>query len=196
MDECVPQSDEIFHKRVILFQSLSQALLSNTQKHFWPVVFIKAEMHSRLQTQNTSITADLLWPHMWGSVNALGMNMYGRGQFKSVCLCALSIYERRPWKGHFTFISLKSGAVCVCLNVAQLKGEKKTQSIQGAEENIFQSNARGLDHLHDRGCPLHKGGNCVLGVEGHGEGWSLWVQKPVRKNRKHALVFDRWSPQR
>lgn len=137
MDECVPQSDEIFHKRVILFQSLSQALLSNTQKHFWLVVFIKAEMHSRLQTQNTSITADPLWPHMWGSVNAFGMNMYGGGQFKSVCLCALSIYERRPWKGHFTFISLKSGAVCVCLNVAQLKGKKKHNLFKGQRRTFF-----------------------------------------------------------
>lgn len=77
--------------------------------------------------------------------------------------------------------------------MAQLTGKKNT--IQGAEENLFQSNARGLDHLHDRGCPLRKGGNCVLRVEGHGEGWSLWVQKPVRK-KKHALLFDRWFPQR
>lgn len=98
---------------------------------------------------------------------------------------------------HVHFFEVRSG---LCLFKCGSAHRKKTQSIQGAEENLFQSNARGLDHLHDRGCPLCKGGNCVLRVEGHGEGWSLWVQKPVRKKQKqkktHALLFDRWVPQR
>lgn len=54
-------------------------------------------------------------------------------------------------------------------------------SIHGAKENLFQPNARGLDHLHDRGCPLSRGGNCVLRGERDGEGWSLWVQNLPEK---------------
>lgn len=121
----------------LCYETHTEALLTCCVYQAWNAL--------KVTDSNTSITAGPLWPHMWGSANALGMNMYGRGQFKSVCLCALSIYERTSWKGHFTFISLKSGAVCVSLNVAQLTGEKnKTQSIQGAGERLFQSNAKGF----------------------------------------------------
>lgn len=159
-------------------------------------------MHSRLQTQNTSITADhLLRPRMWGSVNALGMNMYGRDQFKSVCLCALSFYERTSWKGHFTFLSLKSGAVCVSLNVAQLteKEKKKHDPFKGQKKTFF-SLMWGVWTIYMTEVVL-----CVevvivscrergTGRAGH-YGYKNLSGKTHTHTHTHALLFDRWSPQ-